>query len=221
MDYPIAIIKQGNELTDLSLLFKGALLGVSIAAPVGPIGILCIRTSIAEGSLKGFVAGLGAASADAVYGSIAALGLSTVSQFLISQGQWIRFIGGLFLAYLGISSIVKKAETSPNNREASGYVRTYTSTLFLTLTNPLTILSFTAIFAGIGIINRNTNIFSAGLMVLGVFIGSASWWLALSWGASKLGATFDNNLLLWVNRCAGIMLLGFALLALYSAIIGW
>lgn len=201
---------------DLSLLLRGLALGFSIAAPVGPIGVLCIRRTLAEGRATGFVSGLGAATADATYGAVAAFGLTFVSSLLIGQQAWLRLIGGLFLLYLGGRTLL----TSPASRGAvasgSGLAGAYASTLFLTLTNPLTILSFAAIFAGLGVVGAEGGYRDAGLLVLGVFLGSALWWLLLSWGVSLLRARVDARRLRWVNRFSGALIAAFGVVALLS-----
>ncbi|UCH60288.1 MAG: LysE family transporter [Anaerolineales bacterium] len=200
----------------LSVFLKGIVLGFSIAAPVGPIGVLCIRISISEGRLKGFVSGMGAASADAVYGLIASLGLTASAQFLIDQSQWVRLVGGFMLGYLGIKTIVKDARLDVSHSSTPGLIKTYLSTLLLTLTNPLTIISFAAIFASLGVVERGSDFISASLLVVGVFLGSASWWFILSWGASLLGSRINKRTFKWINSVAGFILLFFAIVAIYS-----
>src|SRR5207249_9739009 len=130
------------------------------------------------GQIFGLVSGLGIATADAVYGSIAAFGLTLITNFLVSQQVWIRLIGGLFLIYLGFKPVfTKPAErAAPVKTNANSYLGAYASTCLLTLTNPLTILSFAAIFAGLGIGGANKSIASATTVVLGVFAGSLLWW---------------------------------------------
>src|SRR3990172_8990998 len=136
----------------MNIFLKGLLLGFSIAAPVGPIGVLCIRRTLAEGRTAGFASGLGAATADALYGSIAGFGLTIVSSFLIDQSHWLQLAGGIFLLYLGIKTFLAKSketiETGSPLEKSRGIIGNYASTFLLTLTNPLTILSFIAIFAG-------------------------------------------------------------------------
>jgi len=129
--------------------FKGLIIGFSIAAPVGPIGMLCIRRTLVYGRLSGLVSGLGAATADAVYGSIAAFGLAFVATFLVNQQGWLHLVGGLFLCYLGIKAFLAKPATATTTPESISLASDYASTFFLTLTNPLTILSFAAVFAGL------------------------------------------------------------------------
>jgi len=202
---------------DLTFLLRGLVIGFSIAAPVGPIGVLCIRQTLARGRLAGLVSGLGAATADAIYGCVAGLGLTFISNILINRQLWLHLAGGLFLCYLGIKFFLEK----PSNRAAlasgDSIVRIYASTFFLTLTNPMTILSFVAIFAGLGLASTAGNIMSAGALILGVFAGSALWWLILSCGVDMLRDKFDLRGLQWVNRISGSIITGFGLFALLSA----
>jgi len=203
---------------DINYFIKGLLIGFSIAAPVGPIGILCIKRTITSGRLVGLVSGLGAATADAVYGFIAAFGLTFISSFLIDQQSWLRLLGGAFLCYLGVKTfITKPTEYSSLSNELS-LLNAYGSTFFLTLTNPLTILSFAAIFAGLGLLDVDGNYLSATIIVLGVFIGSACWWFLLSSGVSIFRTRFTSTGLLWVNRISGLIILGFGIAAVYTGL---
>src|SRR6185503_6615601 len=136
---------------ELSFLLKGMGIGFSIAAPVGPIGVLCIRRSLADGRWIGFVTGLGAASADAAYGCIAGFGLTAISNFLTGQQFWLALFGGAFLCYLGIHTFISKPPPQAATVREDGLFSAYFSTLLLTLTNPATILSFMAVFAGFGL----------------------------------------------------------------------
>jgi threonine/homoserine/homoserine lactone efflux protein len=201
---------------DISFLLRGLLIGFSIAAPVGPIGVLCIRRTLAEGRASGLVSGLGAATADAIYGCIAGFGLTFISNIMISQQGWLRLIGGGFLCYLGLKTFLARPAEQVASAEGNGLVGAYASTFFLTLTNPMTVLSFAAIFAGLGVASANGDYVSAGILVLGVFIGSALWWLILSGGVSVFQAKFSPRGLRWVNRISGVMITGFGLLALLS-----
>jgi len=200
----------------MEFLLKGLLLGFSIAAPVGPIGVLCIRRTLADGRAAGFVSGLGAATADAIYGSIAAFGLTIISGFLTSQEIALRLVGGAFLCYLGIKTLLAQPSERAANAQGVGLVGSYASTFFLTLTNPMTIFSFLAVFAGLGFVSGSSDFLSAALLVLGVFAGSAMWWLALSGGVSFFRARFDLRALRWVNWISGIIITTFGALALWS-----
>jgi threonine/homoserine/homoserine lactone efflux protein len=177
---------------------------------------LCIRRTLAEGWATGLVSGLGAASADAIYGSIAGFGLAFVSNFLVSQQIWLRLVGGVFLCFLGLKTLLAKPAEHSSTGKGSGLLAAYASTFFLTLTNPITIISFAAIFAGLGLAATRGNYESAGVLVLGVFMGSASWWLLLSSAVGLFRARFSPGLLRWVNRISGAIIIGFGIIALLS-----
>lgn len=202
----------------LSFLLRGLIIGFSIAAPVGPIGVLCIRRTLAEGRTCGLFSGLGAASADALYGYVAAFGLTFISNLLVSQQEWLRLVGGVFLCYLGIKTLLTKPAQQPPSAAAGGLLDAYASTFFLTLTNPMTILSFAAVFAGLGLADTGGDYGAASVVVLGVFTGSALWWLLLSGAVSLLRQRFTPAGLQWVNRIAGAVITAFGLLALLSAL---
>jgi threonine/homoserine/homoserine lactone efflux protein len=197
-------------------LIKGFIIGLSIAAPVGPIGVLTVKRTLTEGRISGFVTGMGAAFADAAYGTVAGFGLFAISSFLISQEFLIKLIGGLFLVYLGVRSFLSKPATNETTVASKGLLNNFISTFFLTLTNPSTILSFIAIFAGLGLTSSTADICSSSAIVFGVFIGSALWWLILSSTVSLFQYKIKPNLLIWVNRLSGIILGSFGLFALYS-----
>ena len=203
---------------NITFLLRGLIIGFSIAAPVGPIGILCIRRTLAEGRLSGFISGLGAATADAIYGCIAGFGLTFVSDILVGQQTWLCLFGGLFLLYLGAKTFLARPSESPALTERSGLIAAYGSILALTLTNPLTILSFAAVFASLGIAETNGNYISASALVLGVFVGSGLWWLLLSTVAGALRSRLSTHALRWVNRISGIIITGFGLVALLNLI---
>ena len=203
---------------DLSFFIRGLLIGLSIAATVGPMSILCIQRTLNRGQLYGLVSGLGIATADGVYGSIAAFGLTLITNFLINEQIWIRLIGGLFLMYLGIKTILSKPpeRAAVLNAKTNSYLGAYTSTFLLTLTNPLTILSFAAIFAGIGVGSASKSFFSAIAVVLGVFSGSTLWWIILTSGISLLREKMNAHWLLWINRISGAIITLFGLVALLT-----
>ena len=203
---------------NIALFVRGLLIGFSIAAVVGPIGMLCIQRTLHNGFLYGLVTGMGAATADGLYGSVAGFGLTTLATFLIAQLTWIRLIGGVFLVYLGIRTMLTKPAKRAANAQAHTFFGAYLSTLLLTLTNPLTILSFAAIFAGIGVGGGSgkSSLFAALFVVCGVFLGSALWWCLLTGGLSLLRGKFTLRWLLWVNRISGSIILLFGLFALLS-----
>jgi threonine/homoserine/homoserine lactone efflux protein len=202
---------------DPSTFARGLLLGFSIAAPVGPIGVLCIRRTLTQGWRIGFLTGMGAATADATYGAIAAFGLTALSNLLIAEQFWLRLIGGVFLLFLGARTFFAKPATVASNATANSLAGAYTSTFLLTLTNPTTILSFAAIFAGFGVASSNSTL-AAAVLVLGVFVGSALWWLLLSGGVTLLRSRFRPAALVWVNRISGVVIALFGLISLASIV---
>jgi threonine/homoserine/homoserine lactone efflux protein len=203
---------------NLSTFLRGLVIGLSIAAPVGPIGVLCIRRTLADGRAIGFASGLGAATADGLYGAVAAFGLSLVTNALVDQRLWLQAGGGIFLCYLGVRTwLAVPAATSSAATGGRGLTAAWASTFVLTLTNPTTIISFAAIFAGLGLGRSVGGHGAASLMVLGVFLGSAIWWLILSTGVGLLRSAFTPDRLRWVNRCAGGIIAAFGVAALVSS----
>ena len=199
----------------LLIFLKGLVLGFSIAAPVGPIGVLCIRRTLAGGLQQGLVSGLGAAAADAVYGCVAAFGLTAVSALLLDYNDWLRLLGGAFLLFLGVQTLRTIPASQPAAlQQKSGVTAAFTSTFFLTLTNPMTILSFAAIFAGLGVGAASGGFAQAALLVAGVFSGSLLWWLFLSAAVSRLKDRATPERMIWVNRVSGLVIVAFGLVSL-------
>lgn len=196
------------------MFWQGLLLGLAIAAPVGAIGVLCIQRTLLSGRIVGFVSGLGAATADALYGCVAALGLGVVADFLTSRQQWLQVVGGFFLLYLAVKSWrapvvmgVSRPEQTPRS-----LLSNYLSTFFLTLANPATILSFALIFASTDVVAGTAgNRWGGLLLVAGVFCGSGLWWFLLSGGVSLVRGRLTPAGLQWVNRAAGLLIATFAL----------
>lgn len=206
--------------TNFDFWWRGALLGFAIAAPVGPIGLLCIQRTLNRGQWYGLVSGLGAATADAAYGCVAGFGLTLISAFLVNQRFWLGLIGGAFLCYLGVRTFWATPATQAAKLNQSGLASSYLSTLFLTLTNPMTILSFVAIFAGLGLASTVGSFASALVLVIGVFCGSAAWWLLLSTGVGLLRHRFNATTLQWINRIAGVVIIGFGVVMVLSLLGG-
>jgi len=204
---------------NIGLFFKGLLVGFLIAMPVGPIGVLCIQRTLHKGKLHGMVSGLGAATADAIYGFIAAFGLTFISNFLVKEQMWLRIIGGIFLCYMGARVYLSKSQQQAASGNGTSYVRDYVSAFILTFTNPTTFLAFAAMFAGLGLVRAVEHHVTALLLVAGVFVGSGLWWFVLS----GLAATFLGKLLYsrptWLNRVSGIVIIIFGLFVLLTLII--
>ena len=202
------------------LWFKGLLIGLAIAAPVGPIGLLCIQRTLSRGRCSGVLSGLGAASADALYGCIAGFGLTALAGALLAWQTELQTGGGLFLLYLGWQTwrtppAVEPASASPRR---AGLVGDYLSTLALTATNPVTILAFLGIFAGLGLAAEGRDLWAAGQLVLGVFSGSLLWWLLLAGGVGALRGRLTPGALRWMNRISGGLNAAFGGWALFSAL---
>lgn len=203
---------------DPALFLRGLLLGLSIAAAIGPMSILTMRRTLVQGQLTGLLTGLGIASADGIYAIIAAFGLTAVTNLLVEQRTWMQLIGGFFLAYLGLkiarSLPARDAAVAPSAR---GLLGAWASALVLTLANPLTILSFIALFAGLGLASASGYL-SAAALVLGVFLGSMSWWIVLTTAVRLLRTRLNDTLLRRVNLASGAVLTLFGALAVISAL---
>ncbi len=203
-------------MINVELLLKGIFLGFSLAAPVGPIGLLCIQRTLNEGRLAGFVSGLGATVADMIYGCIAGFGVTVIANFLTSQQQWLRLIGGVFICYLGLKIFASKPAAQAASDQSRSLFGAFLSTLFLMITNPITIAVFMVMFAGIGATNANGNYLAVAALVLGISLGSALWWLILCDGVSLFRAKLTPQRMRWINRIAGIVIVGFGVTALWS-----
>ena len=201
----------------MGFLLKGLILGLSIAAPVGPIGLLCINRTLHRGGRFGFISGLGAATADAFYGFIAAFGLDIVANFLVAQHTWIRLVGGIFLIYLGVKGIFRKPAQSGIESNVRGLLWNYTSTFALTITNPMTILSFVAVFAALGVQGATNDYLSAAITVLGVFLGSTLWWLTLSTVISLARLKLNHGLIKWIGSLSSLVILGFGIAGVWTS----
>jgi threonine/homoserine/homoserine lactone efflux protein len=199
----------------LGLLLKGMLVGILIAVPAGPVGVLCIRRTVFHGRLAGFLSGLGAATADAVFGIIAGFGLTVVSDLLLEYQEWLRLGGAGFLLFIGISALrADPLAGTRSQRDPESLLADYASTFVLTITNPITILAFLAIFAGIGFTGQDATLGRAAILVLGVWLGSLLWWAGLALGAGMVRPSFRPHHLVWINRGSGGILVfsGVALL---------
>lgn len=195
-----------------ALFLKGLAFGFLLAATVGPMWVLCFRRTVSAGALAGFVSGMGIAVADALYGAVAAFGLTAVSSFLLAQEIWLALGGGAFLLWLGAKTLLAKPaalDASGAAPEPSGLAAGFLTTLGLTLANPPTILAFVAIFAGLGL-GAMPSPAAASIVVLGVFLGSAVWWLILAAAAGALHGRLSQRLARAVNIVSGLTILGFA-----------
>ena len=201
---------------ETTLFLNGLFLGVAIAAPVGPIGILCIRRSLAGGWAAGLVTGLGAATADAFYGCVAGFGLSAVSDLLVGQRAWLQLVGGLLLCWMGIRTLISASAQMPVGKATATNAAGYLSALLLTLTNPMTILAFAAVFAAMGLGSAAAGHMAALWLVSGVFSGSMAWWIVLTAITSRFNRRLNASAMRWIDRCSGLVLTGFGAMAIVS-----
>ena len=197
-------------------IIKGIFFGFLIAAPVGPIGILCIKRSLSNGPRSGFISGLGAATADGVYGLIAALGLGFLTKLLMDWQIFLRLVAGCFLFILGVRFIISKPNLDKEVETTGKYWSYYLTTFVLTLSNPMTILSFGAVFAGLGFNLVSDGLIEGLLLVMGVFIGSAIWWLLLALITGIVRTRLQTKYYLWVNKISGLILTSFALIIFFT-----
>ncbi len=196
---------------------KGLIIGFGMAVPIGPVGVLCIRKTLAEGHSRGLIIGLGAATADSLFGCIAAFGLTFVSDVIASQHFWLRLVGGWILLFLGIRTFRAKRKDPIIPFDNKGLLGSYLSAFLLVLTNPVTIFAFIAVFAAFGL-GHKLFIVSACILVLGVFAGSGLWFLTLSYVATTFRKKLDSDGLRWVNRIAGVLIILSGAAALVSLI---
>jgi threonine/homoserine/homoserine lactone efflux protein len=198
-----------------NILWKGLVLGFSIAAPLGPIGLLCIQRTLEGGRWRGILSGLGAASADGLYGSLAAVGLAALFQRVTWIQNWTQILGGVFIVYLGMRFALTRTVDNGASKglTSGGSGRVYLTTFLLTLSNPVTIFAFLGMFAGAGV----SSVGSAIWMVAGIFSGSMLWWTILAFLAHWLRRRLNAIVILWVNRVAGMALVGFGLWSVINA----
>jgi threonine/homoserine/homoserine lactone efflux protein len=200
-------------MNSLELLFKGMLAGFAIAAPVGPVNVLCFSRTLTKGRLAGLISGLGAATADTIYGGIAGFSISFIIAFLIHEEFWIRLFGGLLLIVIGIRYYFKKPQALEEGKEKDASHSDYVSAMVLNLTNPTTVLSFLAVLAALGMGQHNSWWLKL-LLVAGIFCGAMIWWVTVVMAGSHFRGKFDDHAMLWMNRIAGLAIGGFGIVTL-------
>ncbi len=197
---------------NIPFLFQGLVVGFTIAATVGPISLLTAQRTLLRGWRYGWVSGMGVALADALYGFIGGLGLTVVTDFFVNQQTWLRLVGGAALVFTGLRIAFRSREAKPAEERpqgAAGYLGAFTSIFFLTLSNPMTILLFAAVYTGMGMDGIPGGWTRAGLFGLGIFVGSGAWWLMLTGGVNLLRSRFQPAMLGWINRVTGAAIAGF------------
>jgi len=201
-------------MEDLELLVKGALAGLAIAAPVGPVNVLCISRTLTKGRTAGVISGLGAAAADTFYGAIAGFSISFIIGFLFRELFWIRLFGGLLLIGIGVRYYLKKP--GPMKQKGESPHSEMVTAFLLNLTNPTTVLSFLAVLAVLGL-GRTYSVAHTLLLVGGIFAGSMLWWILLAFISGHFRDRFNDRSLLWMNRIAGLAIGGFGAVTMLLA----
>jgi threonine/homoserine/homoserine lactone efflux protein len=211
----LAVTRQETTV-DPSLLPRGLVLGFTIAAAVGPISLLTIRRTLAHGRIYGLASGLGVACADATYAAVAAFGLTAITSILVDGRTILGLVGGAFLIVLAIRTMTSRPSDVAVVTERPGLVAAFGSIFGLTMTNPMTILSFAGLFAGLGLSSADGA--DAVLLVLGVFLGSAAWWVLLTSVVAVLRTRVTIPVLTWINRLSGSAILVFGVVAIIAAL---
>ncbi len=203
----------------LRAFIEGLIVGIVVAIPIGPVGFLCAQRTLLEGRLHGLTSGLGAASADALYASLAAFGLTIISDFMVEQQLWLRVLGGIFLCIIGIRAFVSKAARKQISSDGMRHVNNFGSAFFVTLSNPMTFIMLTGAFAGLGLVSSRTGYASAGSLVAGVFAGSMLWWLLLSVSVGIFHKKIGDDKLCLLGNIFGAILTVLGLLVILSTML--
>jgi threonine/homoserine/homoserine lactone efflux protein len=198
-------------MVDLQLPIRGLAAGLIIAAPVGPVNVLCIQRSLQKGWKAGVLSGVGAALADTLYGGVAGFGITLVIGFLIREEFWFRLIGGIVLIAIGIIYYFRPAKKLSDGKDDSSTHSDIVSTFLLAATNPTTVLSFLVVLATLGL-GAQRPLWQTSLLVSGIFCGSMTWWIILASGANMMRGKMTDNSMVWLNRVGGIAIGLFGLL---------
>ena len=198
----------------LTLLAKALGIGLLLAVPVGPIGLLCLRRSLTLGMAAGMAVGLGAATADAIYAGAAAFALGVAAPF-IAEADWLGVAGGIVLIAIGLKDIAHR-DATPAPPTLRGHMGVYAGVVLLTMTNPATVLTFAAIIVGLGLVPDMASVLDGLVFVAGVFLGSTAWWIVLSGVGGKLGDRLPPGAIRWTRRIAGAAFVGFGVYAILS-----
>jgi threonine/homoserine/homoserine lactone efflux protein len=194
---------------ELILFLKGLLAGLAVAAPVGPIGTLCIQRTLSKGKEYGLFSFLGAATADALYGFAVISGLVYIQAFLVNHQTWLELLGGLFLFILGFRTFFSHPHVKGHPVNGIGLLRAYTSSFFLAIISPSTLIWMIVVLLTLRVAQTDGDVIHSACLMSGIFLGSASWWLVLAGSMGLLGVKRDRNVLLWIYRVGGVMLVGF------------
>ncbi len=197
---------------------KAVLAGLAIAAPVGPVGVMCVQRTLHHGRVAGLVSGLGAALADAMFGIVAAFGVVAVADWMVNHQTILELVGGALLIGIGLRALMTRA-AEKTTAEPRGHLAAFASTFVLTITNPITILAFAAVFASLGLGVEELSMTDAAILVGGVFVGSALWWCGIAASAGLLRAKLGDNAKSMLNGVAGVIIIAFGCVALVAGLV--
>lgn len=206
-------------MNNTTLFVNGAIIGFLLAAPVGPVGVLCAQRSLTHGRIAGLISGLGAATADTFFGLVAAFGLSVISDFIMEHQDWVRCVGGAALIGLSIKLVVSAPARAAQSNGTTDHLGNFFSTFALTITNPITIMSFAFVFASFGVMSAVVTAIDAWILVGGVFVGSVVWWLIIALGVGLFRGILSDRGMRWVARVSALIIFAFGLIALLSVIL--
>ncbi len=201
---------------DIGLFLKGIAIGIGASAPLGPIGVICIQRTLNKGRLSGFVSGLGAALADSFYAIIAGLGLSIIVNFIKEQQIYFEIVGVALLFFIGLRIFYANPakQLRRQKQKGSNLFSDFFSILALTISNPMAVFLFLALFAGLGLVDEQGGMFSTLQIVIGVFSGAAAWWFTLSTLVNLFREKFRLRRLWWINKIAGLAIFLFGVFAI-------
>jgi threonine/homoserine/homoserine lactone efflux protein len=197
---------------------KGVLAGFVIAMPVGPVAVMCIHRTLVQGPLYGYVSGIGAAAGDTVFGAIAAFGLGFLADDLMAHNQILRLVGGAILCLLGVRAILTRHLPTPAAEDRRSFFGDGISAFAVTITNPITLISFAAVLAGLDIHGVTDHLRWSVALTWGVFAGASAWWLLLTTVTTGFRGYMTDARLLWITRATGVLIAAFGVLLLFSLV---
>jgi threonine/homoserine/homoserine lactone efflux protein len=191
---------------DHGLFIQGIIIGLTLAVPVGPISLVCIHRTVANGRLHGIVSGFGVATADSFYAAVAFLGLTAVSGLIIGHQTEFRLVAAIALILVGIQVFRSVPAAVRDNPDPESFVRDYLSLLAIAAANPLTIIFFITILPGFGVVAHGTTLITAVPFVAGIFLGSAVWWIILCGSLGSVRSRLSTENLRRINQVSGILI---------------
>jgi len=202
----------------LTLLIKGIIVGLLASIPLGPIGIICIQRTINKGKLSGFLSGMGAASADTIFAAIAGFSLSFIISFIQEQQVFFQAVGGLIVFGLGIKIFYTNPvrQLRRHKRKQNNLLEDYLSVLLVTITNPLAVFLFIALFASLGVVVEGENILLSLVATSGVLIGAMLWWYILTTLVDIFRDKFRLKQLWWINKLSGAVIFTLGAVAIFG-----